>query len=102
MSNETRLCLTCGKEWDAKTYDRNATPCAEPDDEYAGCTLDLTDAEAFEHWRAKAHELRIEADRWKRAFAAQSAKLRVALDAGGEVVRLAVLEEAKRWEKPND
>ncbi|PNW65562.1 UNVERIFIED_CONTAM: hypothetical protein BEN50_22290 [Euhalothece sp. KZN 001] len=53
-----RLCLSCGKWWDAKKHPWGSQPCAllsrEPDDLHP-CTLDKTTDETLDHWRNLAH-----------------------------------------------
>ena len=68
----------------------------------------MTDPELTERLRAGAtwdddvaaadriEALTAERDRFQRAFAAQSAKLQIALDVGGETVRAAVIAEGFR------
>ena len=43
---------------------------------------------------ARAEKAEAERDRWQQAFAAQSAKLQIALDVGGEPVRAALKGES--------
>jgi len=53
-AGETRLCVVCGKEVDAKTYKRGdvVKECAAS----PACTLDITQQEAADHWRQQWHE----------------------------------------------
>jgi hypothetical protein len=62
---EKRLCVACGKNWDASTYKHRDTPseCPTPD----ACMLDMTAEEGFDYWRNEAHRLqRLVADAEKR------------------------------------
>lgn len=52
---EQRMCVVCGKEFDAELFKRGDAPCGA-EDEFAPCTLDMTHSEAWLHWRQLAHD----------------------------------------------
>ena len=78
---ETRLCLVCGKGFDAAQFKRSDTPC-DPENDFAPCTLDFTTAEALEHWRKVAHE--------------QGRRLKEAAVAAREIEQAATLSQAQK------
>lgn len=53
-----RICLVCGRWWDAQKYPRGSEPCGRGDEAYTPCTLDMTDHEAAMHWKQVSHNMR--------------------------------------------
>ena len=59
---------------------------------YAGDRIEALQAQNLQ-LSGMCYDLTAERDRWQQAFAAQSAKLQIALDVGGEPVRAALKGE---------
>jgi hypothetical protein len=55
-----RLCVNCGRTFPA-SHDRAKAPEDCPSQE--ACTIDMTLEEAFNHWRQKAHNYRVEKEK---------------------------------------
>jgi hypothetical protein len=74
-----RLCVMCGKEAPADQIPHNGEhpdcPEAIVDGENFGrlCMFDMTDAEAFNYWRGKAHEQREEIHTLRKALGEKAA-----------------------------
>jgi NTP pyrophosphatase (non-canonical NTP hydrolase) len=67
--SETRMCVTCGKTVPAELGRAYEDPACTGPDGQSPCLFDLTEREAADYWRAKAHEYRIQVEDAMRALA---------------------------------